>query len=296
MDRRTFLRHSGITLGVLGAAGSLAACGGEEEAAGAGEGGAVAIPEGPAQLSAAIASWEFLTGPARPVPILVRTNDNVAFTDPTQVYLRSPAGEVLGGPFETRLVEAPGTPFQLHVAEFAVEQAGPIEVVVVAGEQYGATTVNAVSPEQSEIPSPGDTAPVVATPTDDKPRGYEKVCTADPVCGMHETSLDAALEAGTPVMVMFATPEFCQTVVCGPAVDVLKSVREGGDWGDVAWIHVEVYSKISGELKPGKPMRAWNLPSEPWLFAIDRSGAVSARLDGPMLPETVESMATAIKA
>ena len=301
MDRRIFLRSSGIVLGALGAAGALAACGGDtpstdggSETGSAATGGA-GIPEGQAELSAAITTWEFLTGPQRPVPILVRTNDNVQVTDAVEVYLRTPEGEVLGGPFPTELVEAPGTPFMLHVAEFAVEESGPVEVVVVAGERYGATTVNAVTPEQSEIPSPGDTAPVVKTPTDDDPAGYETICTADPPCGMHEVSLDDALKEGRPVMLMFATPEFCQTVVCGPAVEIMQGVRDGGDWGDTAWIHVEVYSKTEGELTPGKPMREWNLPSEPWLFSIDGAGTITARLDGPMLPDTVESMAESIK-
>ena len=27
-------------------------------------------------------------------------------------------------------------------------------------------------------------------------------------------------------------------------------------------------------------MTAWNLPSEPWLFGVDASGLITARLDG----------------
>ena len=283
MDRRSFLKSSGALVSLAGVSGTLAACGG-------GGGG---IPDGPAQLNVTITSFEFLTGPERPVPFAVRTLDNVELRDAQiVVYLRDPDGEVLGGPFETRFTEAPGTGLGLYIADLAIEEPGPVEIVAVEGERYGAAAVNAVAPENSEVAAPGDVAPVVATPTTEQELGYETICTQDPPCGMHEVSLDEALEAGQPVMLLFATPEYCQTVVCGPAVEIVDGVRNDGDWGETAWIHCEIYSETGGsELVTGKPVREWNLPSEPWLFAIDAQGAVTSRLDGPMLPEMVSDMA-----
>lgn len=268
---------------MTGLSGTLAAC----------AGGGSGIPDGPAQLNVTITSFEFLTGPERPVPFAVRTLDNVELRDAdVVVYLRDADGEVLGGPFETRYTEAPGTGLGLYVVELAVSEPGPVEVVAVEGERYGATTINAVPPEESEVAAPGVVAPVVATPTTEDDRGYEKICTQDPPCDMHEVSLDEALEGGQPVMLLFATPEYCQTVVCGPAVEIVEGVRNDGDWGETAWIHCEIYSKVDGsELVTGEPVREWNLPSEPWLFAIDAQGEVASRLDGPMLPEMVSGMA-----
>jgi hypothetical protein len=283
MDRRSFLKSSGVLVSVTGLSGTLAACGG----------GGGSIPDGPAQLNVTITSFEFLTGPERPVPFAVRTLDNVELRDADiQVYLRDPDGTVRGGPFETRYTEAPGTGLGLYVADLAIEEPGPVEIVAVEGARYGAAAVNAVAPEESEVPAPGVVAPVVATPTTDDERGYEKICTQDPQCGMHEVSLDEALEAGRPVMLLFATPEYCQTVVCGPAVEIVDDVRNDGDWGDTAWIHCEIYSEVGGsELVTGEPVRVWNLPSEPWLFAVDADGGIASRLDGPMLPDMVSQMA-----
>ena len=271
---------------MTGLSGTLAAC----------AGGGSGIPDGPAQLNVTITSFEFLTGPERPVPFAVRTLDNVELRDANVVvYLRDADGAVLGGAFETRYTEAPGTGLGLYVVDLAVTEPGPVEVVAVEGERYGATTVNAVPPEESEVAAPGVVAPVVATPTTENERGYEKICTQDPPCAMHEVSLDEALEAGQPVMLLFATPEYCQTVVCGPAVEIVDGVRGDGDWGETAWIHCEIYSELGGsELVTGEPVREWNLPSEPWLFAIDAQGEVAARLDGPMLPEMVSGMAEEI--
>jgi hypothetical protein len=296
MDRRKFLKRSGIALGAASMASVLAACGDPEEPSTGPD--AADIPEGEATLAPTIATFEFLTGPPRLVPFGLRTLDNVEVRDAdVTVYVRTPEGEVIAGPFDTRYTEATGTGLGLYVAEFGLEKPGPVDLVAVEGERYGTTAVKVVAPEQSEAPVPGQTAVVVATPTEAKDLGYDSICTQDPPCGMHETSLEDALRDHKPVMLIFATPEFCQTVVCGPAVGTVDSVRKGGDWGDTVWIHTEIYSHYDQE-KPelGDPVTAWKLPTEPWLFSIDAKGTIGGRLDGPMLPEMIEDLAKGLTA
>ena len=80
-------------------------------------------------------------------------------------------------------------------------------------------------------------------------------------------------------MLLFATPQFCQSRVCGPVVDVAEQVKE--EYGDkAAFIHMEIYN----DNDPGKgvrpQVRAFHLPSEPWLFTIDRQGRVSSAIEG----------------
>ena len=80
-------------------------------------------------------------------------------------------------------------------------------------------------------------------------------------------------------MLLFATPQFCQSRVCGPVVDVAEQVKQ--EYGDeAAFIHMEIYN----DNDPGKgvrpQVRAFHLPSEPWLFAIDREGVVSSAIEG----------------
>ena len=259
---------------------------------------AAAIPEGEATLAPAIATFEFLTGPPRKVPFGLRTMDNVEVPDAdVTVYLRTPDGKVIAGPFDTTYTEATGTGLGLYVAEFGLDEPGTIELVAVEGERYGTTAVKVVTPEQSEAPVPGQAAVVVATPTEADDLGYDSICTQDPPCGMHEMSLDEALAAKKSVMLIFATPKFCQTVVCGPAVETVDTVRKGGDWGDTVWIHTEIYSHYD-EQKPelGGPVKKWKLPTEPWLFSIASTGAIAGRLDGPMLPDMIESLATGLTA
>jgi hypothetical protein len=82
-----------------------------------------------------------------------------------------------------------------------------------------------------------------------------------------------------PIVLLFATPQFCQSRVCGPVVDVAEQVKEAyGD--DAAFIHMEIFN----ENDPGKgvrpQVRAFGLPSEPWLFVIDRHGIVRTAVEG----------------
>ena len=151
-----------------------------------------------------------------------------------------------------------------------------------------------VAPEASQAPVPGKPAKAIATPTPAKPLSYSRICTQDPPCGMHEVSLDEALKSERPVMLIFATPEFCQTVVCGPAVATVDEIRTGGEWGETAWIHCEIYTDQGETL--GKPVEQWGLPTEPWLFSIDATGAIAERLDGPMVTSDIERMATGLTA
>ena len=90
---------------------------------------------------------------------------------------------------------------------------------------------------------------------------------------------------------MFATPQFCQSRVCGPVVDVAEQAKH--EYGDkAAFIHMEIYN----DNDPGKgvrpQVRAFHLPSEPWLFTIDRRGVVSGAIEGAfglkLMDEAVE--------
>lgn len=109
---------------------------------------------------------------------------------------------------------------------------------------------------------------------------------------MHDVSLEQAVAEGRPVVLLFATPAYCQTAMCGPAVSNLDEIRGEQDWGDVAFIHVEIYSDEGQTVT--QPVQEWGLPSEPWLFTIDREGTIVDRLDSVLIPDEMREMATAV--
>jgi hypothetical protein len=82
-----------------------------------------------------------------------------------------------------------------------------------------------------------------------------------------------------PVILLFATPQLCASKVCGPVTDIAEQVRaESGD--GVAFIHQEIY--VDNDVSKGtrEQVNKYRLPTEPWLFAIDRTGKVVARFEG----------------
>ena len=86
-----------------------------------------------------------------------------------------------------------------------------------------------------------------------------------------------------PIMLLFATPQFCQSRVCGPVVDVAEQVQQ--EYGDeAAFIHMEIYNDNDPSKGVRPQVRAFHLPSEPWLFAINREGVVSSVDRGRLRP------------
>ena len=95
---------------------------------------------------------------------------------------------------------------------------------------------------------------------------------------MHD--VDFADVLGTkPVVLLFSTPALCQSRVCGPVIDIAEQVKASYN-DDTAFIHMEIYN--DNELDKGfRPqVAAWKLPTEPWVFAIDRDGQGRRPLEG----------------
>ena len=284
MHRRQLLRLVG---GGVGAA-LLAACrdrrrGGIETVTASPVSDPIArvAPEATASLSMLTASFEQLVG-RRSFAFGLLDGDNkpVREADVT-VWIVPEHGEP-AGPFRASFHDVPDQPLGLYLADVDIPSAGSVSFVAVTSDgRAGTDAVAVATPETSKLPAPGRPAPVAATPTVADPLGYETLCTLTPVCGMHEVSLDEALAAGRPVALLFSTPAYCQTAVCGPTLQVLDKVRTSGDWGDTAFIHCEIFQD-QGET-PGEPVRAWELTSEPWLFTIRGDGMVDDRADGPVL-------------
>jgi hypothetical protein len=83
-----------------------------------------------------------------------------------------------------------------------------------------------------------------------------------------------------PAVLTFATPQLCQSRVCAPVVDELAQLQ--AEFGDrVTFIHMEIYRDNEVEEGFRPQLAAWGLRTEPWVFAVNRSGRVAARLEGP---------------
>jgi hypothetical protein len=107
----------------------------------------------------------------------------------------------------------------------------------------------------------------------------------------YRVTLAQAITTGKPTVLVFATPAFCQTRMCGPAYDVVSAVQQM--YGDAAnFIHVEVYSGLPNPAANGfqldVAMKAFGLTTEPWVFLIDRNGTITYRVEGPITEGEIE--------
>ena len=291
MDRRTFVRIAATLAG----GGLLTACGADAAPDAASQPSpslspqptfnplAQVAPDAQQSLSVVSASFEQLVGADQPFAFGLFGDGNTPVTGAdVEVYVVPVDGQPTG-PFPASFHEVENVAPGVYLSQLDIPAPGTTSFVVVTadGARGGSDTLNVVTPEASALIAPGTEAISTQTPTDANPMGVAQLCTRDPDCGMHDVSLDAALREGRPVVLTFATPAYCQTAVCGPSVSVLEQVRTSQDWGDVAFMHCEVYADEGQTVT--QAVADWKLPSEPWLFTIDREGVVAARADGPRL-------------
>ena len=128
---------------------------------------------------------------------------------------------------------------------------------------------------RSKTLTPGD----VKDPTE--------LCTAGPPCELHATSLDQILASGRPTVVLFASPGYCTSATCAPQLGVLLQAKpRHGD--AVAFAHVEIFKDPRNQVLADAVIE-WKLPSEPWMFFIDKSGTIVERFDGIATTDEIDA-------
>jgi hypothetical protein len=155
-----------------------------------------------------------------------------------------------------------------------------LAALVKQGDETKATLLPSASVgEFEDVPKVGERAPLIHTPTPSDVGGdLSKITTRVPPDTQNRVDYAEAL-GREPIILLFATPQFCQSRVCGPVVDVAEQVKQ--QYGDkAAFIHMEIYKDNDPSKGVRQQVRAFHLPSEPWLFAIDRQGVIRAEIEG----------------
>jgi hypothetical protein len=164
-----------------------------------------------------------------------------------------------------------------------------LAAVIKSGDETSATVLPvAYVGEFTDIPRPREAAPLMHTPTAADVGGdLSKITTRIPPDTQNKVDYADAL-GKEPIVLLFATPKFCQSRVCGPVVDVAEQAKQ--KYGDkAAFIHMEIYKDNDPAKRVRPQVRAFHLPSEPWLFTINRRGIVSAAIEGAFGIEEIEN-------
>ncbi|HEX8751966.1 MAG TPA: hypothetical protein VF731_01000 [Solirubrobacterales bacterium] len=169
-----------------------------------------------------------------------------------------------------------------------------IGALIKTGDEISATPLPSVTVgEFTRIPRAGQQAPKIHTPTAKEVGGdLSKITTRIPPDTQNTVDFAEAL-GKEPILLLFATPQFCQSRVCGPVVDVAEEAKER--YGDkAAFIHMEIFNDNRPQDHVRPQVRAFHLPSEPWLFAVNRHGVVSSAIEGAfgkeLMDQTVEKV------
>ncbi len=196
----------------------------------------------------------------------------------------------VGAPFRSQQTASDATPY-VYVSSVRFPTTGTFGLIAVT-RSGGALRASSpvpvkVGPPGSGPPAPGDMAPVIHTLTPEQVGGdLAKLTTRlPPLRSLVDTDF-ASVAGRKPVVIAFATPQLCQSRVCGPVVDVLAELQ--ARYGkQVAFIQQEVYV----DNDPAKGLRpqllSYRLRTEPWTFVIDARGRITARFEGAASLEEV---------
>jgi hypothetical protein len=159
----------------------------------------------------------------------------------------------------------------------------------------------------TQTPAIGADAPPSDTLTTTEAAALVAISTDEhPDLRFYALSVKDAIAAGKPFVIVFATPEFCTSGACGPALDLVKQVAPDY-FGRVNFIHVEPYllQVTGGRTQPaldvlGHPqsVRAvveWGLPTEPYVFVVDAHGKVAAKFEGMAYPDELTAALDALQ-
>ncbi|MDP9312586.1 MAG: thioredoxin family protein [Chloroflexota bacterium] len=134
----------------------------------------------------------------------------------------------------------------------------------------------------------GAPAPQSKTPTERDVADLQQITSdSEPDARLYRMSVAEAVTSGKPSLILFATPGYCQTAVCGPGVDVLSKLVD--TFGDkINPVHVEVYQLPYDAGKQVPAMAEWGLRTEPWLFLVDKDGKIVNRYEGGITFDELE--------
>jgi hypothetical protein len=208
-------------------------------------------------------------------------------TDPALGPFPAPADSLVTKPaFRSQNAAVDTSPIaQIYAADVRFPKPGTWNVLVVTKQDDGGligapAQVKVTAKDRERIPDVGQVPPRISTDTVASAAGnLASIDTRRPFApSLHKQNFKDVL-GKKPVALLFATPQLCQSRVCGPVVDIALQMQQ--QYGDrMAFIHEEVYrdNQVSKGLRP--QLRAFHLQTEPWLFAIDKNGRIAARLEG----------------
>ena len=170
----------------------------------------------------------------------------------------------------------------IYVAQLALARPGPWGIEIVArhgSDPVEATRLTVTVLETARSPLPGTPAPRSRNLIAGDVADLRLIDTSEPPDPrLHQIRIADAIQQRRPLVIVFATPKYCTSRVCGPVLDVVRTLIPAYAT-QVAFVHQEIWA--DGRMETPAPTFAeWNLQTEPWIFLVDADGMVRARFEG----------------
>lgn len=237
-------------------------------------------------LQPVLVASELAVGEQRvPVGILEHNSPVVDATVHLRAYRQSasdPLATEADAPFKGDGLLGKG----VYVAPLRFAAPGRWIIEVRADRQGRAAMVSPLSVNvlpKLTVPAVGDPAPATRNLTLRDVADVRDIDSGNPPDDMHDLSIADAIAQKRATLVVFATPAFCTSAMCGPEVHAVQML-EPAYRDRLAFVHVEIYQDFRTD--PSKrrltpAVQEWRLQSEPWVFLIDARGIIRATFEGP---------------
>ena len=104
---------------------------------------------------------------------------------------------------------------------------------------------------------------------------------------LHQVRIADAIARGKPQLIVFATPQFCTSRMCGPVVDIVRTLLP--TYGKrMAFTHQEIWQDFADK-KVFSTVEEWRLITEPWIFVVDGQGIIRAKFEGLVTARELET-------
>ncbi|MEO5576331.1 MAG: hypothetical protein ABIR67_01955 [Gaiellaceae bacterium] len=175
----------------------------------------------------------------------------------------------------------PGEAQEIFVVRLELDEPGTYWLLAepVGGRRIQAVG-NVVVKAKTAAPDLGAPAIPSTTPTLETATLDALTTSATPDRELYRSSVADALAAKTGFVVVFATPKYCTSRICGPVVDVVSEVRRQHAGERIRFIHVEVFEDNDPARGENRWVKEWQLPSEPWVFVVGADGKIRDRFEG----------------
>ncbi len=179
----------------------------------------------------------------------------------------------------------------LYVAQLSFARAGDWGVELLVSQASGAfepVRLAVTVEEAAATPAVGSAAPRSRNLIARDVKNLREIDTSPkPDARLHQVRIADAIKQGKPQLIVFATPQFCTSRMCGPVVDIVQSLLPAYE-KRVAFIHQEIWQDFADK-KVFPTIEEWRLITEPWIFVVDGQGIIRAKFEGLVTARELET-------